>query len=207
MGKFLILIIASILAANYVSAQEEAELNAALEKLTNISLTGNAEGMAELTSSRLIGVMGGKENALKLFKESYLSLGNQGLKIDTVINYTDTGIFETNKIRSSFIPQLLVMTIPDAYKKMLNVTTLMGIKEPSTQDWTFIDCNLLSKENFEMLFPELKDEITFPRNISPKPLVIPKEETSHAIDYLMRIIDESVKKGKAVAREQGWTRD
>src|SRR5690606_11501055 len=163
--------------------------------------------MTELTSPRLIRVMGGKENALKLFKESYLSLGDQGLKIDTVINYTDTGIFETNKIRFSFIPQLLVMSIPDADKKMMNVTTLMGIKEPGTQGWTFIDYNLLSKENFEMLFPELKDDITFPRNISPKPLVIPKEETSHAIDYLMQIIDESVKKGKAMALEQGLIED
>ena len=199
MRKFLIIIIASLITVHNVTAQEDFELNTALEKLTNISLTGNAEGMAELTSPRLIRVMGGMENALKLFKESYLDLGNQGLKIDTVINYTDTGIFETNKIRFSFIPQLLVMSIPDADKKMMNVTTLMGIKEPGTQDWTFIDYNLLSKENFEMLFPELKDEITFPRNISPKPLVIPKEETSHTIDYLMRIIDESVKKGKAMA--------
>src|SRR5690606_7206984 len=106
--KFLIFIIASLLPVHYVSAQQDAELNIALEKLTHISLTENAQGMTELTSPRLIRVMGGKENALKLFKESYLSLGDQGLKIDTVINYTDTGIFETNKIRFSFIPQLLV---------------------------------------------------------------------------------------------------
>lgn len=203
MRKFLIFTIASIIIVHNTTAQGDVELNAALEKLTNISLTGNAEGMAELTSPRLIRVMGGKENALKLFKESYLSLGDQGLKIDTVINYTDTGIFETSKIRFSFIPQLLVMSIPDANKKMMNVTTLMGIKEPDTEDWTFIDYNQMTKENFDMLFPELKDKITFPRNISPKPLVIPKEETSHAIDYLMRIIDESAKKGKAMALQQG----
>ena len=203
MRKILIFIVAYLLTAHYVSAQEDTELNIALEKLTNISLHGNVEGMAELTSPRLINAMGGKENALKLFKEAFLSLGNQGIKIDTVVNYKETGIFEVNQIKFSFIPQLLVMTIPDANKKMLNVTTLMGIKELGTDDWTFIDYNQMSKKDFDFVFPELKDDITFPRNISPKPLVIPKEETSHAIDYLMRIIDESAKKGKAMALDQG----
>lgn len=206
MRKFLIFIIASLLAANYVSAQEEAELNAALEKATAASLSGNVQDVLITTSPRLIDMMGGKEAALQLVAELYLSLDEQGIKIDTVINYKEMGIFEADEIKFSFIPQLLVMSIPDVDKKMLNVTTLMATKESGTEDWTFIDYNQMSKEDFEFVFPELKDVITFPRNISPKPLVIPKEETSHAIDYLMRIIDESAKKGKAMALEQGLTR-
>src|SRR5690606_22097329 len=190
-----------------VSAQQEADLNAALSKATAASLSGNVQDVLITTNPRLIDMMGGKEAALLLVAELYLSLDKQGIKIDTVINYKEMGIFEANEIKFSFIPQLLVMSIPDVDKKMLNVTTLMGTKELGTEYWTFIDYNQMSKEDFDFVFPELKDVITFPRNISLKPLVIPKEETSHAIDYLMRIIDESAKKGKAMAREQGWTRD
>jgi len=205
--KFLIFIIASLITVHNATAQEDVELNAALEKATAASLSGNVQDVLITTSPRLINIMGGKEAALKMITELYLSLDKQGIKIDTVINYKEMGIFEGNEIKFSFIPQLLVMSIPDVDKKMLNVTTLMATKEPGTEDWTFIDYNRMSKEDFEFVFPELKDVITFPRNISPKPVVIPKEETSHAIDYLMRIIDESAKKGKAMAREQGLIED
>jgi len=205
--KFSIFIIASLLATHYVSAQEEADLNAALSKATAASLSGNVQDVLITTNPRLIDMMGGKEAALQLVAELYLSLDKQGIKIDTVINYKEMGIFEANEIKFSFIPQLLVMSIPDVDKKMLNVTTLMGTKELGTEDWTFIDYNQMSKEDFEFVVPELKDVITFPRNISRQPVVIPKEETSHAIDYLMRIIDESAKKGKAMAREQGLIED
>lgn len=194
MRKFLIFTIASIIIVHNTTAQEDVELNAALEKLTNISLTGNAEGMAELTSPRLIRVMGGMENALKLFKEAYLSLGSQGLKIDTVLNYNESEINILSNIRYKFIPQQLIMSIPDKTKKMIGVTSLLAIKEPTVNKWTFIDYNGLTDEKLDILLPEFKGKVDFPRDLPEKPLVIPKEKVKEATEGIMGIIDEYMTK-------------
>lgn len=195
MRKFLIFIIASLLTVHYVLAQEEdTELNIALKKLTDISLNGNVEGMAELTSPRLINAMGGKENALKLFKEAFLSLGNQGLKIDTVLNYNEPKIYVLGNIRYRFIPQQLIMSIPDKTKKMIGVTSLLALREPNVDRWTFIDYNGLSNEQLDVLLPEFKGKVDFPRDLPEKPLVIPKEKVTEASEGVMAIIDEYMTK-------------
>src|SRR5690606_27706005 len=190
----LILLIVIFISVHHVSGQEDNELNIALTRITAASLSGNSEDMLQLTSPRLIKAMGGKENALKLFKQAYSSLGNDGLKIDTVINYEKVGITEIDNIRYSFFPQLIVMSIPDKGKKMITVSTLLALKESNTGRWTFIDYNQLTDGQLNFLLPEFTDKVVFPRGLSEKPLVIPKDEANQSVQYLMQIIDQSIKK-------------
>lgn len=192
----LTLLITVFINVHYIFGQEDNGLNDALKRVTEVSSSGNPEDMLQLTSPRLIKAMGGKENALKIFKQAFLSMADNGLKIDTVINYNNVGMAEIDNIRYSFFPQLIVMSIPDKDKKMISVTTLLALKEPSTEDWTFLDYNQLTDEQLNFLLPEFKDKALFPRGLSEKPLVIPKDEVTQSIQHLMQIIDQSIKKRK-----------
>jgi len=196
MKTILILIITILINLQGVSAQDD-DLSSALVKITEVSLSGNAEDLLVLTSPRIIKAMGGAENALQLFKEAFCSLASQGLGIDTVINYNRLGVFALDDIEYSFIPQLIIMSIPDKEKKMISVTTLLALKESSTDRWTFIDYNNLTDENLNFLLPEFKDKVEFPRGLADKPLVIPNGEVEHSLNIFTKILDQAIEKRKS----------
>lgn len=142
--------------------------------------------------------MGGRENALKLIKNSLAEVQKQNITIDSVINYTDRDISKVKNIEYCFFPQLIILGIPDSTKKMIRYATLMAIKEPGVKGWTFLDYSGLNDEKMNILFPELVDKLNFPRS-EIKPLVIPNEEVNSSIDLAMKVIDESMKKMKSSA--------
>lgn len=194
MKTILILIITILINLQGVSAQDD-NLSSALVKITEVSLSGNAEDLLVLTSPRIIKAMGGAENALQLFKEAFSSLASQGLGIDTVINYNRLGVFALDDIEYSFIPQLIIMSIPE--KKMISVTTLLALKESSTDRWTFINYNNLTDDNLNFLLPEFKDKVEFPRGLADKPLVIPNGEVEHSLNIITKILDQAIEKRKS----------
>lgn len=198
MKPFLLTVIAIIVNFTYSHAQKDPELKIALAKMSAISTLNNPLATLNLTSPRLIKPMGGKENALKLFKKSIAEIQKDNVTIDSVINYTDREISKVKNIQYCFFPQLIVLGIPDSTKKMIRYSTLMAIKEPGVKGWTFLDYSGLNDEKLNFLFPELAGKLDFPRG-DIKPLVIPNEEVNSSIAYLMKTIDESMKKMKSVA--------
>jgi len=198
MRSFLLTVIAIIVNFTSSYAQKDPELKIALSKMTAASTSYNAQAIVNLMSPRLIRPMGGRENALKLIKSSLAEIKKHHITVDSVINYTDREIAKVNNIEYCIFPQLIVLGIQDSTKKMIKHATLMAIKEPSVKGWTFIDYNSLNEEKMKILFPELLGKLDFPR-AEIEPLVIPNEEVKSSIDYLMRTIDESMKKMKSIA--------
>lgn len=190
-----------LLNLNCLNAQELAKLNARLDKMVTASISGNIQELIAATSPRLIKVMGGKEKALELFKEGYKSLANNGVKIDTVYNYHERMISSTEGVQYSFIPQLIVMSIKDPQKMMINYTSTLAIKEKGSNEWTFLDYNQLNEKMTNALLPEFKNVI-FPRNASIKPLVIRKDEVKKTLEYLQDVMDKSIKESKAMSKNQ-----
>lgn len=200
--KYILLISAIILSnLHCVYAQDEVRIDATLNKVVSASISGNTQKLLEGTSPRLLEAMGGKEQALKLFKETYEKLASQGIKIDTVYNYHEREISFINGIKYCFIPQLIVMSIPDSQKKMINYTTVLALLEKGSSEWTLIDYNQLDDKQAKILLPEFKD-VVFPRNREIKPLVIPKEELEKNIAYLMDVMDKSIQTRKELMQNQ-----
>ncbi|RKO69229.1 hypothetical protein D7322_23650 [Sphingobacterium puteale] len=198
MRSFLLIVITIIVNFTYSQAQKDPELKNALSKMTAASIASDAQATVNLTSPRLIKQMGGNERAFKLIKEGYLQLGNQGLKIDTVIHYIDLDIETLKDIEYCFFPQLIVMTIPDSSNKMIAYATLLAIKEPHISGWKFLDYGNLNDEQLKILLPDFVGKVDFPRT-DIKPMMQPKEEVIPNIESLMKIIDDSVQKAKSVA--------
>lgn len=196
--KVIVLVMALMLAgATKIYAQEDVDLNSALDKMTQASLIGNSQELMKYTSPRLIKALGGEKNALKLFKETLVSIkdGN-GVIIDTVINYNKLKLLKQGTIHYKFIPQLLVISIPDKEKKMIGITNLLAIKENSTSGWKFMDINNFDEAKINYLLPEFKNKSSFPKKLTERPLVIPKEEVQSTVQYLLNELDEVMKKAE-----------
>lgn len=198
MRSCLLVIVAILVNFTYSYAQKDAELRIALSNMNAATVALDAQAILNTASPRLIKLIGGKANTLKLITKSLERIKQENLKADSIVNYTDTDILKVKNIKYCFIPQVIVLNIPDGNKKMIRHTTIMAINEPSVKGWTFLNYSDINDEKMKILFPELLGKLSFPRQ-DIKPLIVPNEEVSSSIDYLIKTIDESMKKIKSVA--------
>lgn len=175
------------------SAQKDPLLREALS-MTRASISGDIEGILSQTSPRIIESMGGIEPVTKVTKELYFSLIKYGVKIDSMINYVDMDISKIDGIAYCFIPQVLVMSMPEKDKMAITSANLLALKEDDTKKWTFFNFNKMNQEMINMFLPEFNGKISLPPDLEKKTLVVRKEEVAKTVNQLMKLIDESVKK-------------
>jgi hypothetical protein len=70
---------------------------------------------------------------------------------------------------TSLVPEHIVIRAPGG--KLLQDSTLLGISEDNGKSWVFVDIGVVSKEQFEQIFPELVGQVTPQPN--PKPVFMP----------------------------------
>ncbi|MFD2902528.1 hypothetical protein [Sphingobacterium anhuiense] len=197
--KIILLFIALMLTgSNMIYAHEDTALNSALEKMTQSVVTNNPQEYIRHTSPRLIIVMGGEENALKLFKESLSTLRDvHNITIDTVINYNKLDVIKLETISFKFIPQIMVTSVADTEESILIVTNVLAIKENVSPEWKFIDTNFVGDEEIDIMIPEFKDKVKIPR-LAEEPLILPKKEVQKVLQNMLNFLDESLKQKPAV---------
>ncbi|WP_104381240.1 hypothetical protein [Sphingobacterium sp. HMA12] len=192
-GAFLLITLLTIF--HHTSfAQNDPQLREALSIMTKASISGDIEGILGQTSPRIIESMGGIDQATKLTKELYSSLIKYGIKVDSIINYDDMDVSKIDGIAYCFIPQVLVMSMPEKGKMAITSAYLLALKEDETKKWTFINLNKMDQENINLFVPEFNGKISLPPSLEKKTLVVQKEEVAKTVDHLMKLIDESVKK-------------
>lgn len=165
--------------------------------MTLAFLMNNPQEYIQHTSPRLITVMGGKENSLKLFKESLSTLKDvHNITIDTVINYNKLDVIKLATISFKFIPQIMVTSVADTEDSILIITNLLAIRENDSPDWKFIDTNFVGDEEIDIMIPEFKDKVKIPR-LAEEPLTLPKKEVQKVIQNMINFLDESLKEKPA----------
>lgn len=179
---------------NTSSAQKDPQLREALSIMTKASISGDIEGILSQTSPRIIESMGGIDQATKLTKELYSSLIKYGIKIDSMINYVDMDVSKIDGIAYCFIPQVLVMSMPEKDKMAITSANLLALKEDETEKWTFFNFNKMDQEKINLFLPEFNGKISLPPGLEKKTLVVQKEEVAKTVDHLMKLIGESIKK-------------
>ncbi|MCS4225795.1 hypothetical protein [Sphingobacterium sp. BIGb0165] len=190
---FLVIILLTIF-YNTSSAQKDTQLKDALSIMTKASISGDVEGILSQTSPRLIESMGGMDQATKLTKDVYSALTHYGITIDSVINYVDMDVLKIDRIAYCFIPQVLVMSMPEKDKMAITSANLLALKEDESKRWTFLNFNKMDQEKINLLLPEFNGKVTLPQGLEKKTLVVQKEEVTQTVSHLMKLIDESVKK-------------
>src|SRR5690606_5065137 len=110
-------------------AQKDQQLKEVLSIMTKASISRDIAGILSQTSPRIIESMGGIDQATKLTKELYSSLIKYGVKIDSMINYVDMDVSKIDGIAYCFIPQVLVMSMPEKDKMAITSANLLALKE------------------------------------------------------------------------------
>lgn len=171
-------------------AQEDTALNSALEKMTQASLIGNYQELMRYTSPRLIKAMGGKENALKLFKEAYSSMLKTGVSIDSVVNYTKGPIQTIGQLRYLQIPQLIIMNTKEDGKKLIGQGLILALNEIDKGQWTFLDYGDFNQQQVDILLPEFKGVIDLVNRPKTKPLLIDNKEVENVVNEIFKALDK-----------------
>lgn len=188
--KLLLLFFLLFVGISSIKAQQDTALDAALEKMTQATLTSDAHEVLRYSSPRVIKVMGGIERATEQFKRGFENLKEQGIGVDTVINYNKFNVLNKGDMRYKVIPQVMVMTVPYYGKKMISVSKIPALKEDEASGWKFINTGRASNEMLKTLLPEFRDQSIFSKLMS-QPLVIAEEEVPEMINSILEIFDEA----------------
>ncbi|WP_440508253.1 hypothetical protein [Sphingobacterium lactis] len=158
--------------------------------MTKASIIGDYQEIYDATSPRLIRIMGGKEKALSLMKESFLSLEkDHNLKIDTVINNNKLKIEQLGDIKYKIIPQFIIMSLKGREEKLVSMTNLLAIKENEKSDWKFMDINNFDKGKITYLLPEFKNKNTLNIKVEEKPILVPNKDLQLILLQLEKTLD------------------
>lgn len=151
---FLIIIINSTLG---FAQTENKNLNAQLGEMKKFFLAGDFENFANYTYPKIIEMMGGKSNMIKVTKEGMTKMKNDGFSF-TGLNFKNPSEFlkKENELQCS-LTQVIVMKTPRG--KIESEYTLIGISSDDGQNWTFIDTSGKDKETMLKYFPNLHNKI------------------------------------------------
>ncbi|WP_157579348.1 hypothetical protein [Polaribacter vadi] len=125
--------------------------------MKNFFLTGDFENYANYTYPKIIEMMGGKSNMIKVTKQGMTKMKNNGFTF-TDLNFKNPSEFlkKENELQCT-LTQIIVMETPRG--KIESEYTLIGISSDEGQNWTFIDTSGKDKETMLKHFPNLHNEI------------------------------------------------
>ncbi|UIR54786.1 hypothetical protein LZQ00_10910 [Sphingobacterium sp. SRCM116780] len=192
--KYTIFILFFIAGISNGYCQKSTEIDDELKSLVKAHLSKDAKGLLDLTFPRLLEAMGGKTYAIKKLQESYSSLDNDGVSVDTVYYFNRLNPLEKHGIIFTLIPQVLVISPSDTSKKFIKITNLMAVKLNKSSKWTFLEYSDFNENQIDQLFPEFKGKFKLPSINWPKPLLIPKEETEGSLKEIFKQLEIGLEK-------------
>ncbi len=186
----ILILILLLINSGKVFSQEDLSLNRSLEMMTQASITGNSEVLMKYTSPRLIKVMGGEEDALKLFKKMFSELKESyKISIDSVVNYNLLKINKLGTLKYKFIPQIIVMSQLGRNDIIIKLSNLLAIHENSSIGWKFIDINNMDEGQLNYILPEFKNSVQLIKKFEDKPILTSKQNLKHELRNLEKVIE------------------
>ncbi|SEL41020.1 hypothetical protein [Parapedobacter koreensis] len=170
-------------------AQDTAALVTQVRLMGTVTQEKNYGAIADQTHTALVNAMGGREEMLAFIAAGMEDMAANGIRIDSVY-FGDPGNFQQNEdIVYAFIPQVLVMTIPQPDQKMIVLSMLMAISDDGGNRWTFVDATGLDDAKLEYLFPDFQGNV--PRPFTGKPIVLPESEVTSQLQRIWSILRDA----------------
>ncbi|GGP02587.1 hypothetical protein GCM10010992_07670 [Cloacibacterium rupense] len=153
-----ILILFLTISFSFALAQTKNEnLNAQLGEMKKFFLAGDYENFANYTYPKVIEMMGGKSNMVKVTKQGMDKMKDDGFSFTDLNFKNPTEFLKKGKELQCSITQVIVMKTPRG--KIESEYTLIGISNDNGQKWTFIDTSGKEKETMLKYFPNLHEDI------------------------------------------------
>lgn len=154
MKKFIIILFFSVVS---FSQTNNLNLNKQLNEMSKSLLKGDYDTYANFTYFKIVEMMGGKSNLIKVTKERMNQVKLDGFNIVNVI-YKKPSNFVTknNELQCSLI-QEITMETPKG--KILAEYSLIAISLDNGDNWTFLDTSGKSKSVMLQYFPNLSSDL------------------------------------------------
>jgi hypothetical protein len=120
----------------------------------------DVETVMRYTHPSVIAMLGGKQSARKMVQDAVLFIKSTGLRVESLTFPRPPDVLEAGGRRFAVIPTLSILSTNGQRRESLNFQ--LGVLEPNSTDWTYVEGSRLTKENVQSLFPGFPASYRFP---------------------------------------------
>jgi hypothetical protein len=122
---------------------------------------GEIDTVLRYTHPTILQQLGGPEQARRVLADAITKLSRSGMKIEAFSFPQPPQFFEGGGRRFVFVPTLSIISNKDARVESLNFQ--LGILDPGTKEWKYVEGSRLTTENVQIFFPGFPKDRPFPR--------------------------------------------
>jgi hypothetical protein len=160
-GRIVVLI--TLLAARAEAVQpatETARVQQDVRALNDALYNADVETVIRYTHPSVIAMLGGIQSARKMVQDAVLFIKSTGLRVESLTFPRPPDFLEAGGRRFAVIPTLSILSANGQRLESLNFQ--LGVLEPNSTDWTYVEGSRLTKENVQSLFPGFPAAYRFP---------------------------------------------
>jgi hypothetical protein len=149
------------------AGQPYKNLKTQADELNQASLRGDDSRAADLTYSKLIEVMGGREQYLENLKAVREEMQSEKFSVLTATVEDPTEVIEVDKQLYAVVPLTMRMKVPEGV--LVGRSSMIGVSGDGGKNWTFVTGNRdqLKGDALKIIFPTAADKLRIPEATEP----------------------------------------
>lgn len=141
-------------------AGDTARVQQDVRALNDALYGGGVDTIIRYTHPNVIAMLGGTQSARKMVQEAVAFIKSTGLRVESLTFPKPPDFLEAGGRRFAVVPTLSILSANGERLESLNFQ--LGILEPNSTDWTYVEGSRLTKENVQVLFPGFPADYQFP---------------------------------------------
>lgn len=165
----LTVILAVCLGAHSGHGQSQQDIDRVQQDVKAISLatySADVDGVLRYTHPTVIKMLGGMEAARRTLQETSVKFKSVGLRLESLMFPRPPEFLDGGGRRFAVVPTLSIISASGQRVESLNF--LLGVVEPNTSQWTYVDGSRINKAIVQKLFPGFPASYEFPATYRKK---------------------------------------
>jgi hypothetical protein len=127
----------------------------------NAGFQNDVDTMLRYTHPQVIVGLGGPEKARETFQKMLREVGQNGMKLESLSFPSPPTFLRSAQRRFVLVPTASIIEF--GARRVEDLGYQLGILEPGSTEWTFVDGARISKDNARILFPDFPLDIELPK--------------------------------------------
>src|SRR5262245_43243357 len=152
-----------VLAASAAAVQpvrDTARVQQDVKALNDALYGGDVDTVIRYTHPSVIAMLGGMQSAREMVQAAVQFIKSTGLRVESLTFPRPPDFLEAGGRRFAVIPTLSILSANRERLESLNFQ--LGVLEPNSTEWTYVEGSRLTKENVQVLFPGFPATYQFP---------------------------------------------
>ena len=158
-----IVVVISVISGDGQGVQTERDARRVQEdvkSLVDALYGGDVETVLRFTHPKIIAMLGGKATSRKAVEDAVLTLRNAGMRLESLAFPKPPEFLAGGGRRFAVVPTLSIISARGQRIESLNFQ--LGILEPGSTDWTYVEGSRIADQNVQTLFPGFPTGYEFP---------------------------------------------